>query len=765
MEGTKLSELFNRRAVPNAEYYRILVDCRDLMAHRLLVSFASMMDRLVDQLFERASRSGFQSESTLLLDTRSAVQANRAYIVSSFEKGLRAHIDRRLRGEVEDPSAAPAAEHRLKLVDDSEVEEVIATSNFVRSLADTCHDELAALNARIGFLLGERQLQTAGNPFGPYALGRTFSEAWDGVDIPRQGKVIVLKMLDSGVVGDVNSIYVDLNRHLVNLNVLPRLSQSQLMRSANVRALGGDGREGRDEYEGPEAAAQALSDQAQARQDGDLFAMLSDLFVRQRAGRAAGRGLPGVGGDSAAPNPWSRFGIGAEAVLSQAAGLAGGRSGVLVDPRVILALTQLQQASGDGSVMLQGMGGATPLTFDQNMLRSLTPQALGNNVDATGAITIELVAMLFDFVSAEPQLPEGIKALIFRLQIPVLKAAMLDKEFFSRRTHPARMLTNRYAEAGIAWRVEQGITDPLYRKIEEGIARIQSEFTDQLGLFDEVLKDLESFLREEETSAERLIQASANDIASRERQEVAHIVAEAELDRRINSAQPPQFLADFLRDQWRDVLIRAYLESGEEGDLWRAVLVDLDNLLWSVQPKWRAADRKDLVRRLPGLLVSLRDRLVGVEWNSDAREVFMSELVETHARAVTATSAPPEPSPEGPMPLAAALGDEQADQATGPGDGDESDQYHALAEKMVRGNWVEFTEESGILVFAKLSWVSPLRGKYLFTHRNGLKAFSLTREELAQRFREDSASPVESEPLLDRAFSDVMSRLSAQVGA
>src|SRR4029079_13339199 len=64
----------------------------------------------------------------------------------------------------------------------------------------------------------------------------------------------------------------------------------------------------------------------------------------------------------------------------------------------------------------------------------------------------------------------------------------------------------------------------------------------------------------------------------------------------------------------------------------------------------------------------------------------------------------------------------------------------------------------------KLSWVSPLRGKYLFTHRNGLKAFSLTREELAQRFRDDTASPVETEPLLDRAFSDVLSRLSTQAG-
>jgi hypothetical protein len=93
------------------------------------------------------------------------------------------------------------------------------------------------------------------------------------------------------------------------------------------------------------------------------------------------------------------------------------------------------------------------------------------------------------------------------------------------------------------------------------------------------------------------------------------------------------------------------------------------------------------------------------------------------------------------------------------------DQYQELVETLSRGMWLEFAEESGILVFAKLSWVSPLRGKYLFTHRNGTKAFSLTRDELSQRFRDDTARPMETEPLLDRAFSDVLARLSAQAGA
>ena len=792
VEVIKLSDFDNRRAVPNAEYHRILVDCRDLITHRLLLSFTSMMDRLSDGLIDKANRSAVLSETTLLLETRAVVQANRAYIVSALEKGLRARIDRRLRGETDQQAADGAAEQQLELVDHAKVEEEIALGNFSRSLADSCHDELGPLNARIGFLLGERELDTQDNPFGPYALGLAFREAWEGVDIRPEGKAIVLKLMDGGVIGDVNSVYADLNRHLANLNVLPHLSKVTRSRAGTSHrgpdgSRGGAVAGGRGVAGGGDAMASYGNDMTQP--DVDLFGLLRDLFVRiQQSGRSAGPAgsgagafpveqwpmaagsVPGGSGADAPRNPWSGFGIGPAAVPvaepgggGPGGGAGGPGGGMGVHPGVIASLTRLQQSFGDGAVALAPMGGPVPVAFDPNLLRRLTPNELGNNVDATTAMTIELVAMLFDFVSSDRQLPDAIKALLGRLQIPVLKAAMLDKEFFSRRTHPARRLVNRFAEAGIAWRVEHGTADPLYLKIQAGVARIQTEFTDQISLFADVLQDLEAFLAEEERTAEQMVQASAEDITHHERQEVAHIVADAELDRRINSAQPPEFLAVFLRQQWRNVLIGTYLATGEEGEAWRALLTELDNLLWSVQPKRTQEERRELVLRLPDMLGKLRARLADAEWKPAERERFMSELVECHARAVTATG--PAPTAAAPAPLTGALAAPLGDGGGPLADEPDHDQYHELAESMARGMWVEFTEESGVLVFAKLSWVSPLRGKYLFTHRNGLKAFSLTREELAQRFRDDTARPVESEPLLDRAFSDVMSRLSAQVGA
>ena len=92
------------------------------------------------------------------------------------------------------------------------------------------------------------------------------------------------------------------------------------------------------------------------------------------------------------------------------------------------------------------------------------------------------------------------------------------------------------------------------------------------------------------------------------------------------------------------------------------------------------------------------------------------------------------------------------------------DEYLEIARGIERGVWVEFEGEDGQLAFAKLAWVSPLRGTYLFTNRQGQKALSMTAEELAERFRADRARLVEAEPLIDRAFSSVLTQLGEKYG-
>jgi hypothetical protein len=455
---------------------------------------------------------------------------------------------------------------------------------------------------------------------------------------------------------------------------------------------------------------------------------------------------------------------------------------ILATPELGDALSRLQHGESSmnyGGVSFQLAG----LQQDMhNVLRDLQESPLGSKANQLEAMTIELVAMLFDFIFETKDLPDSIKALIGRLQMPVLRAAMLDGAFFSKKSHPSRLLVNALARAGIGWSPTMGREDPLYRKLESIVHRVLEEFSEDIGLFDELRADLEKFLEEEDKSAEAQIQSSAEEIDQRDRLEIAQSVAHAEVELRLRQHPTPTFLAAFLREQWMETLTQRYLRDGETSEGWTSALSTLDDLIWSVQPKRETEERKRLVAMLRNLLKRLQGGLVNIRWEPGGREQFMTNLVEAHAAAVKPSLAAA-PMPTTAVAEAAAAA---AEEAAAKGDVETAAKARKLAEAMApapappppepppevpqdrfaeiaatldRGMWVEFEGEDGQLAFAKLAWVSPLRGTYLFTNRQGQKAVSLSADELAERFRNDRARLVEAEPLVDRAFNSMMATL------
>ena len=87
---------------------------------------------------------------------------------------------------------------------------------------------------------------------------------------------------------------------------------------------------------------------------------------------------------------------------------------------------------------------------------------------------IDVIGMLFDFILDDRNVPDAMKALLGRLQIPMLKVAVLDRSFFGNKQHPARRLLNTLARAAMGW-VDDGDRSPksLYGRIETAVSRIQ----------------------------------------------------------------------------------------------------------------------------------------------------------------------------------------------------------------------------------------------------------------------------------------------------
>jgi hypothetical protein len=85
--------------------------------------------------------------------------------------------------------------------------------------------------------------------------------------------------------------------------------------------------------------------------------------------------------------------------------------------------------------------------------------------------------------------------------------------------------------------------------------------------------------------------------------------------------------------------------------------------------------------------------------------------------------------------------------------------YEKQVQQLKRGAWLEFTLEDNSTLRAKLAWVSPLRGTYLFTNRLGERAVSINAAGLAHKLKEGSAKIVDSVALIDRAVSSLFERL------
>ncbi|HYL18383.1 MAG TPA: DUF1631 domain-containing protein [Burkholderiales bacterium] len=596
------------------------------------------------------------------------------------------------------------------------------------------------------------------------------------------------------------------------------------------------------------------------------------------AGGVAGVGVPrgggvlgGVGGVA---------GAGVAGGLAGAGGIPGGVAGapVGVFPRLLQgaeligSLTRLQHGDFGAIPNAPASLDAEALNSGRtNVVRELKSTELGKSVDQTDGMTIDIVAMLFDQIFGDPRVPHALKALIGRLQIPVVKVAVLDKKFFSKKSHPARRMLDTIGEFAVGLDEKFDETSPVYKKLEEIIQKVIEDFVDDIDIFETLQTDLLALIREENTRAEQAAKEAARKIAYVERLEVGKAIAEFEIKKRAEATRMPQLVLKLLADECVKFLLLAHARHGKDSDAWKSALETMDLLIWSANQKPSVEDRRKLATMLPGLLKRLQAGLLAAGTEPEIRRVFFSKLMRLHTKVISgaapAAAVPraavvptlteavsPASSPERPdaratgtaesvrheelsdlqvaplptidfpgsrdtehgssdpvpsehgvaaRPIAAMPArepeiDEDAAPATEApefssltipnpfGDGDieveeisisdlpgvpelqaagggggakPTDQHSQSVTSLRNGDWLEFRDDDDNRTQAKLSYISPLKGTYLFVNRQGVKVGEYSLYELAREFRTGRAVVLEAVPLFDRAMSSLVGAL------
>lgn len=678
------------------------------------------IERLGEALLKLSEQSVRPVEASLSLNAYNYLRLQRQELEQAISDCLAKYLSNEIR-LLEAGEAATGVENDadLSLVTFEEMENKVLLGNIAQAIDRDIAESLSALNFRIGTLLGREDMTSAENPFRPQIFIQAIYQGWCKIDPAAESHRVVLRLLGPELFLPLESVFQQLNALLIERGILPDLTEAyRLKRVQNRIGL-------------PPVRSDKYKD---AR-----FNKLRDWLL------SAGKKKTGSQNADDDLNVPDLFALGGEGE-----GWNNNTISVKVGPRLFSYLNTVQQQI-DRYEASAGTGQDANQASTLRQVKEQAPPGALTNIDEN---TIELLAKMFDYVFKDETLPPELKRLIGQLQIPLLKAALIDKKFFIKNDHPARLLIDTLVNSGMAWEAGKAHDDPLYKMVEQIVARVQKDFDQQMGLFADVVSNLDSYLEAEEKVAQSELAEPIAKALREEKTQRARQAAESDIAARIETGEVATFVEVFLETQWTRILTLAHSAKEQKPDVLEKALKTMDDLIWSVKPKNSPEQRKELISRLPSILSMLNAWLNAIKWNEPERVEFFSNLAERHAMIVRLQ---PELSSRHHIEIAVNIAEKAShrrmrirstEKPENP-----ADQFALMVESLAQGNWLEFTPNNGVKTRYRLAWVSPRRSRFVFASRAGQEPCTFTAQELAHSLRQGKAVVIEMESMVDRALS------------
>ena len=622
----------------------------------------------------------------------------------------------------------------LALVTFDEMENKVLLETLTQAVELDNADELVKLNLRISHLLKIDQMSVKTNPFRPEVFLKAIYKAWCEFEPVSDSHHLMLRIMRPEIFLQLNPILRELNNALKDRGILPK--DTDLYKFNKHK-------------QSPASASSTLSKKQtvdpffESKIKGILYANQPTEGEQQL--NPNDFGAPNSNGNGSGSNYSSNHGA------ANAGANPGSQSGAGTPGTITIDRAFFEYLTGIQSKTVQ-IGSEN---HNATTLRGIVDQAPVNTISQIDSNTIGLLAKIFDFVFSDPHIPADLKSLIGQLQIPTLKAALIDREFFFKQTHPARVLIDTLAKSSVTWNPDKGVDDPLYKMIAKTVERVQNEFDQQLELFTDVAADLTQFIEEEERISEKALEEPIAQAIQQEKIRQARELASNDVAARTDTGEVAGFIESFLEQQWVNILVLAHTVKEQKPQALERTLKTMDDLIWSVKPKNSVEERHELVNKLPALLSSLNTWLNAIKWEDPSRVIFFSKLAERHA---SIARAPLEVSARRQVELAVNVAQKASERSMQKSRMDHSipDQFVFFIDQIERGNWFDFTRNNGSVVRFKLAWVSPRRSRFIFTNRQGHDAFSISSEELIEIFRSGRAVLISDDPVVERALQAVL---------
>lgn len=390
----------------------------------------------------------------------------------------------------------------------------------------------------------------------------------------------------------------------------------------------------------------------------------------------------------------------------------------------------------------------------------------------------EVVRLIFDTLGQDQRLLPAFQQQLKAIQPAVLRLAQDDSRFFSDRTHPARQFLDRITQRSLAFSSEKDEGWPRFlTTVEHAVRWLDSKVIDA-DVFGELLDHLQAQWTDHDQAVRHRREEAARALLHAEQRNLLAQKLAADFEEAHGELEVPQFVTDFLKGSWAQVVAQAQLSCADGSDDPYGYRALVDDLIWSVQKSTAQRGRmRRLAQMVPGLLARLREGLQRIDYPPELTDRFFDHLVAIHesalqegrdqaakARAEAAEAQEAEFDDSQAAPWLASqeaaesgyvpdepLTPEELEILAGPPGGLPPEPVSAG--ELRTGSWVELRSGSEWLR-VQLTWASPHATLFMFTSQAGT-AHSMSRRTLERLRAQGHIKIVAERNVVDEALDHV----------
>lgn len=592
-----------------------IIQLRDEVKDQIKVLLRELFDNADDALFAMADKAGTNGDQSIYLESMRELRLQKKFIANSFMQQVTlsfTNVDQI--SNVQNERADSFDFENLSILKNDDLEISVALEGMISRLRNKASSQLDDLNIRLESLLETNTLKSKHIPAGPEVLCDAFAFASSELEVDLKAKLVIFKLFEKYVLSEMPQVYLHANQVMGQAGVLPNLKKQRYVNNSsgstnNNLQSGADRSPGSSHY-GSETQTVPMLGKEQCLTEGQF----EQIRTLMHSHDASYQSAPSATNTSA--------------------------NVIFLNQEQILSTLSQQQTYNLGADSNEQ--GYQPIDF-RNLISSAYVSAKSSEsgkevkYDEIDNDIINLVSMLFDFILDDRQLQPAMKALIARLQIPILKVALIDKTFFDRGGHPARKLLNEMASAAIGWTEKNtGKSDRLKAKIEHVVERVLSEFQSNITLFEELLNEFKQFTDLESRRGQLIEQRTKDSERGKAATELAKKAAETVINTVFQSKlfsvqEIPACVVTLLQDGWSRVMILDYLKLGDESLEWKGHQQFIYDLVWSVCPTSDGSDaRAKLLQLIPPLMDRLHQGLEEASFDDFRLKQLLADLEKQH---------------------------------------------------------------------------------------------------------------------------------------